>query len=362
MHQNQLRYWLAAIHLPISPRHILNWLTVFPDMEKLFHASAEELLAAQIPTKHIEAIQRIDWNKIDKELEWAQKPHQNLITLYDAGYPDLLKQISDPPLILFVRGNKSALSQTQIAMVGSRHPTPTGLQNAEQFAHALAKTGLAITSGLAIGVDGACHRGAMTAQGITLAICGTGLNFCYPPSHRNLMEEIVAKNGAIISEFPLSTPPYASHFPRRNRIIGGLSVGVLVVEAALKSGSLITAKHALEQGKEVFAIPGSIHNPLTRGCHYLIRQGAKLVETAGDILEELAPQFKMTQKKVVDKKLSKEYRQLLAQIEHEITPMDVILLRSGLTVSELCSMLLTLELNGYVQSVAGGYVRSIRNQ
>ena len=181
----------------------------------------------------------------------------------DDDYPSLLKEIADPPLVLYVRGNKAALKQTQLAMVGSRHATPTGLQNAEQFAYSLASAGIAVTSGLALGIDGASHRGALAAGGVTIGVAGTGLYHSYPRSHSKLLEEIMSRQGAVISEFPLPIGPQAYHFPRRNRIIGGLSVGVLVVEAALKSGSLITARHAIEHGREVFAIPGSIHHPLS---------------------------------------------------------------------------------------------------
>jgi DNA processing protein len=270
-----------------------------------------------------------------------------------------LKEISDPPLVLFVRGNKDILSVRQVAMVGARNATPAGIKNAEQFAYALAEAGYAVTSGLALGVDGACHRGALAAKGMTIGVCGTGLNYIYPISHRSLATNMIQHNGAVISEFPLATTPRAENFPRRNRVIGGMSVGVLVVEAALKSGSLITARHALEQGREVFAIPGSIHNPLTKGCHHLIRQGAKLVETIGDILEELGglslatalvPTMEISH-------LSPKERWLLEQIGYEITSMDAILLHSGLTAGEVSSMLLTLELNGYIQSVPGGYIR-----
>ncbi len=214
--------------------------------------------------------------------------NRHLITLHDARYPTLLREIDDAPPMLFIQGDPTILNLPQIAIVGSRNPSASGRQTATDFAHFLASAGLAITSGLADGIDGAAHQGALETKNSTLAVTGTGLDRVYPAKHRELAHRI-AEQGALISELPPGTPPIPANFPRRNRIISGLSLGTLVVEAAQKSGSLITARLATEQGREVFAIPGSIHNPLARGCHALIRQGAKLVETAGDILEELAP-------------------------------------------------------------------------
>ncbi len=213
-----------------------------------------------------------------------QKSGTRLLPLSDPLYPPLLRQIPDPPIALFVRGDATLLSEPQLAMVGSRNPSVEGRRNAEEFAEYLAKCGLVITSGMALGIDAASHKGALKG-GKTVAVWGTGLDKAYPPRNRELAEEIIAK-GVVVSEFPPGTPPLPTHFPRRNRIISGLAVGTLVVEAAKQSGSLITARLASEQGREVFAIPGSIHNPMARGCHRLLRDGAKLVESAGDILEE----------------------------------------------------------------------------
>lgn len=250
-------------------------------------------------------------------------------------------------------------SRPQLAIVGSRNPTPTGCELAEQFAYYLAEAGLVVTSGLALGIDGGGHRGAINARGKTIAVCGTGLQHVYPNSHRQLAEDII-QNGALVSEFPPDTLPKAKHFPMRNRVISGLSLGVLVIEAALKSGSLITARLAIDQGREVFALPGSIHNPLARGCHQLIRQGAKLVETAGDILEELGAMHAVITPLIPSKKgsLDAPYQEVLKQIGYEITTLDAIILRCGLTAGKVSSMLLLLELEGHVQSVPGGYVRN----
>lgn len=368
MKPDYLPYWLAALYLPdVGPRRFKQWLEHFSSIKKLFQASKEELFCAGIAARHIHEIQNPNWKQVEKDLTWAQTDPHHLIAFEDPKYPKLLKEIADPPLLLFVCGDPETLNQYQLAMVGSRRATFTGLKNAEQFAHYLAAAGLIITSGLALGIDGASHRGALAAKGVTIAVAGTGLHRIYPHSHQSLAEDILNHRGAIISEFPLSTQPEAYNFPRRNRIISGMSLGVLIIEAAIKSGSLITAHHALEQGREVFALPGSIHQPLMRGCHALIKQGAKLVETAGDILEELAFVFKpvsdyhpcTSQSNSLEslKDLTPKQLHLFEQIEYEITPIDVIILRSGLTAREVSSILLTLELLEIIKSVPGGYIR-----
>jgi len=364
--QNTLPYWLAALYLPgVTPRTFLRWLEQFTDIQSLFNASEDEMQIKGISHQHRQSFQQINSKQIEEDLLWtqAQSSNHHIISLEDEAYPTLLKEISDPPLVLFVRGNKDALSTMQIAMVGSRRATPAGLKQAHYFASSLAEHGLTITSGLALGIDGASHRGALDANGVTIGVCGTGLQHIYPRSHRQLTEDILQQGGAILSEFSLHALPRAENFPRRNRVIGGMSVGVLVVEAAIKSGSLITARCALEQGREVFAIPGSIHNPLAQGCHHLIRQGAKLVETTEDILEELEVLLQNDKKQNIMnelKELPACQQHIFEQIGYEITPMDVILLRSGLTAGKVSSILLILELNGYIQSVPGGYIREIR--
>jgi len=360
-----LHYWLAALYLPdVGPRTVLRWLQSFPDIKTLFHASSDEMQEKGITERHRKSLQQINSKMVEKDMAWlnASSDH-HIICLDDESYPHLLKEISDPPLVLFVKGNKDVLSAKQMAMVGARNATLAGLKNAEQFACSLAEVGYVVTSGLARGIDGASHRGALAGKGKTIGVCGTGLNDIYPPSHRSLAKQMIEQGGAVVSEFPLGVMPKADNFPRRNRVIAGMSVGVLVVEAALKSGSLITARHALEQGREVFAIPGFIHHPLAKGCHHLIRQGAKLVETIEDILEELDG-FRLIKNDVKAKEpaeacsaLSPDLRCLLQQIGYEITSMDAILLASGLTAGEVSSMLLTLELNGCIQSVPGGYIR-----
>lgn len=358
------RYWLALQRAPgIGPVKALAAFQAAGSVESLFGKSRAELLACGIPECAISAIQTPAWDEIDYDLRWAERPGHAIVTWQDPGYPALLKQVPSAPPILYVNGDVSVLSSAQLAMVGSRNPTKSGAETAEQFAKYLAEAGLTITSGLAVGIDGASHRGTILAKGRTIAVMGTGLDYIYPARHKRLSEVIIEHGGALISEFPPATKPAAENFPRRNRIISGLSMGVLVVEAALQSGSLITARYAMEQGREVFAIPGSIHNPLARGCHALLKQGAKLVETAQDIIEELGALYHVAAEssKTVDNlpaiELDEEYQALLNCIDYEATPVDLLVARSGLTANVVSSMLLILELQGIVAAVPGGYAR-----
>ena len=276
-------------------------------------------------------------------------------------YPAALLNIEDPPLVLYMMG--SHLKQwdvapnsiaNSLAIVGSRNPTPQGEANARQFAKAFAEQGLCIISGLALGVDGAAHDGALLGGGTTIAVVGTGLDRVYPKKHLALAHRIAA-NGLLISEFPIGTPPLNANFPKRNRIISGLSVGTLVVEAALKSGSLITARLASEQGKDVFAIPGSIHSPQSRGCHYLIKQGAKLVEKAQDVMEELKiPLSSVVQAQADDEEAPEGDSSLLSALGFDIVSLDAIQARTGLPTPELQAKLLELELDGFITRLPGG--------
>jgi DNA processing protein len=297
---------------------------------------------------------------------WLSRPDTCLLTPADGGFPDLLREIPDPPAQLFVRGNPDTLSLPQLAIVGSRNATPGGAETAHSFAAHLAARGFCITSGLAEGIDAAAHRGALAAGGRTIAVCGTGPDIVYPRQHERLADEIVAGGGAIVSEFPPGTPVYRSNFPRRNRLISGLSVGTLVVEAGIRSGALGTARHAMEQGREVFAIPGSIHNPVARGCHRLIRQGAKLVETGGDIVEELAGLLESlrtdaavsggstTEAAEDAAEIDPQYALLLTALGWDPVDVDTLVARSGLTTGEVSSMLLLLEMQGSVRALSGG--------
>ncbi len=279
----------------------------------------------------------------------------------DDDFPELLSRIPDPPELLHVLGDVDALHMPCIAMVGSRNPTRGGLRNAHDFAYHLGKTGFTIVSGLARGIDTAAHRGALDAGAATVAFLGTGIDRVYPAANRDLAHEIAGR-GALVSEFPPGTQPQAWHFPRRNRLISGSSLGTLVVEAARRSGSLITARLAGEQGREVFALPGSIHNPLVRGCHQLIRSGAKLVETADDILAELAPlaghllQSAEAPAAREEREVTydAEYVRLLEIIAHDPLSVETLAEQSGLTIDQVSSMLLILELDGKVEALSGG--------
>jgi len=287
---------------------------------------------------------------VEHSIAWASLPGQHILTLADDTYPKALLEIADPPSMLYVRGNPALLQKRSLAMVGSRNATPQGLQTAENFARALAGKGLCIVSGLALGIDAAAHRGALAAGGDTIAVIGTGADRIYPARNKELALAIV-EHGAVISEFPLGTPAIAANFPRRNRIISGLSRGVLVVEAAPDSGSLITARLAGEQGREVFAIPGSIHSPVARGCHKLIKQGAKLVETANDVLEELgnfSSPIPPTESTPPD-----DEHPLLAALGHDPCSLDDLVEYTGQSAELLLPELLMLELSGQIAPLPG---------
>jgi len=287
---------------------------------------------------------------VERSLAWNETTGQTILTLADSAYPPALLEIADPPSLLYVRGDPALLKRRNLAIVGSRNATPQGLQTAENFARTLAGHGLGIISGLALGIDAAAHRGALAAGGDTIAVIGTGADRIYPARNQELTRAIAAQ-GVIVSEFPLGTPPIAANFPRRNRIISGLALGVLVVEAAPESGSLITARLAAEQGREVFAIPGSIHSPLARGCHQLIKQGAKLVETANDILEELgAAQAPET---AVATTGSDSEDALLIALGHGPCSLDELAERSGYETEQLLGELLMLELAGLIATLPG---------
>ena len=295
------------------------------------------------------------------ENEWLHDESHHLIRLGDDMYPELLAGIASPPAQLYVNGDPEILHLPALAIVGSRNPTTGGAQTAFEFARHLGATGFCIVSGLAQGIDAAAHSGALAAGAPTVAFLGHGIDRVYPAANRDLARDI-AKRGALVSEFPLGTAPGRALFPQRNRLISGLCLGTLVVEAARRSGSLITARLAAEQGREVFAIPGSIHNPLSRGCHQLIRQGAKLVEAADDILSELAP-LAGHMLQTVDQstgsdpspvEVDEEYVKLLEAIGHDPVNADELVARSGLTIDQVSSMLLILELEGKIEKLSGG--------
>ncbi|KXB29424.1 DNA processing protein DprA [Dechloromonas denitrificans] len=345
-----LAAWLRLTLIPgIGGETQRKLLAAFGLPEAVF--SAGRLAARSVIGERAELLFDFDPSEaIDRSLAWASQPGQHILTLADSAYPSTLLEIADPPSVLYIRGNAELLRQRGLAMVGSRNATPQGLQTAESFAKALAGKGLSIISGLALGIDAAAHRGALAAGGNTIAVIGTGADRLYPARNKELALAI-AEQGAIVSEFPLGTPAIASNFPRRNRIISGLSCGVLVVEAAPESGSLITARLAGEQGREVFAIPGSIHSPVARGCHKLIKQGAKLVETAMDVLEELGTIAEPATATLPV--AATEENALLAALGHDPCSLDDLVERSRLSIEYLLTELLTLELAGLVATLPG---------
>ena len=291
-------------------------------------------------------------------LAWMGEPGNHIVTLGDADYPQLLLQTADPPPLLYVKGRHELLNRPALAIVGSRNASAQGTESAAEFAQTLSAAGITIISGLALGIDAAAHRGGLQGAGRSIALVGTGLDVVYPARNRALAHEL-AVNGALVSEFPLGTPPLANNFPRRNRLISGMSLGCLVVEAALQSGSLITARFANEQGREVFALPGSIHSPLAKGCHALIKQGAKLVDDANDILEELkvtirpAPRFDAPA-------LDADQSQLLNHLGYEPCNLDTLCTRAGLGAAAAAGLLLKLELLGLVENLPGGRYQRVR--
>jgi DNA processing protein len=305
------------------------------------------------------------------EVAWLEQPSHHIVPFTDPRFPRLLRSPA-APIALYVAGNVDALSDPQLSMVGSRNPTAQGRDTAFAFAQYLAQRGLAITSGMAEGIDTAAHRGALAAQGLTIAVLGTGLDITYPRNNTELARQI-EQSGTLVSEFPLGTAPKRGNFPQRNRIIAGMSLGTLVVEAARRSGSLITARYAGEQGREVFAIPGSIHNPLSRGCHQLIRQGAKLTETADDILSELnfsaffaaPPQAGAAAETaaVNESGMDKDHKILLDALGFDPVDLDALIVRTGFKPDAVSSMMLILELEGHVQAAPGGrYSRVVRSR
>lgn len=355
--------WLTLLRAPkAGPRSLLPLIAQQPDPQALLDRPPPGT-----PEKVRLALAGADREQAQRDLDWLDQSDTRLLPITHPDYPTLLRELADPPLALFLRGDPSLLSLPQLAMVGSRNASRGGLENARQFARFLAGNGLLVTSGLALGIDGAAHEGALQG-GQTIAVTGTGLDRVYPARHRELAHRIV-ENGLLVTEYPPGTPPLPGNFPRRNRIIAGLALGTLVVEAALNSGSLITARLASEAGREVFAIPGSIHNPQARGCHALIRQGAKLVETGEHIVEELASQLGLlagtdgSGEGVPGNppELDPEHRELLDLMGYDPVSTDELVAKSRFSTAEISSMLLLLELQGHVSSESGGLFTQLGN-
>ena len=374
LYQSEHGFWIFLSCLPkFGARRQQAILEQLPEFEQLLTHNAATLKALGLAAETIDALEA--WRRQDSAhpvVASADDIYRNclrtgtaIVTMADADYPEPLRHIHDGPLVLYVRGDRSLLGREQIGIVGSRNATRAGLEHARSFAAALGQKGLLVTSGLALGVDGAAHAGALDAGFPTVAVIGNGVDKPYPYRHRTLSERI-AGEGVIVSEYPPGTSAKAGHFPRRNRIISGLSRGILVVEAGLKSGSLITARLALEQGREVFAIPGSVHNPLARGCHHLIRQGAKLVETVDDICEELGgwwtgqnegdPSSVVMKRPAIEGLDSREIA-VLEALAYDPQSTDDLCSVTGLPADQLMQSLLLLELQGLVDSAPGGFQR-----
>jgi len=339
----------------------------FGTVDAIVNAGAAELAQSGLQQRAVADITTPDERTLARCHDWLKDAANHLVTWADARYPPLLRDIYDAPPLLFVRGDTDVLGAPQLAVVGSRNATAGGCDNARRFAEHLGRTGFCITSGLAIGVDAAAHRGALDARARTIAVCATGPDEVYPARHARLATAVAA-NGAIVTEFPPGSPPQRKRFPQRNRLISGMSVGTLVVEAGLRSGALITARLASEQGREVFAVPGSIHNPTARGCHRLIRSGAKLVESSYDIIEELPGMVAGISERVKQNDTQRapdtvgerdsEYQRLLEFMGWDPVTVDTLVKRSGLTAEEVSSMLLILELEESVDPlVGGGYIQ-----
>jgi DNA processing protein len=376
MDEAELQAWLRLLLTPgVGNESARQLLAAFGSAQAIFEQSEAALLAIG-SARLVQAIQTEPEDlkrHFSSTLDWlAAGEDRCVVNLGEADYPAALLNIADPPLLLFMLGSlvpKADNSLTLdtlncLAIVGSRNPTPQGEVNARQFAQSFGGAGWCVVSGMALGVDGAAHDGALMGGGHTVAVVGTGLDRVYPKKHLALAHRI-AERGLIVSEFPLGTPPLTSNFPRRNRLISGLSHGTLVVEAALQSGSLITARLAAEQGKEVFAIPGSIHSPQSRGCHLLIKQGAKLVESAQDVLEELSLPLSFAAAEVAEAptvgamtttetRQDKQENPLLTALGFDATSLDALQARTGWPTAQLQAQLLALELNGQVARLPGG--------
>lgn len=365
--ETDLKYWLALIRIPsVGPQGFLRLKNAFGEnVSDLFAIKNRKYIQKFVSTEALNYIANPDWASIEQDVAWSTLENHYLIALDDPHYPSYLREISDPPLLLYIKGSLSALNTPQIGVVGTRTPSFSGRETAFQFAYGLAKENITITSGLARGIDSCGHQGALKAGGQTIAVLGSGINRIYPKEHAELAEKI-ATQGAIVSEFPPGTPPLPKHFPQRNRIISGLSRGVLVVEAALKSGSLVTARLAGEQGRDVFAIPGSIQNLFAKGCHHLIQQGAKLVSSVNDILEELNFPMLHAQNPITFTKKAPptdpKEKKIWNCIDFEPASMDIIALRSGLTIGEVSSILLSFELNNLVVSTPMGYIKNSNDE
>lgn len=352
--------WARLALLQLPSQAVAALLRTFGSPERIFSASRAQLSAATASTIATRVQTPFEGALLDGTRGWLARDDHQLIAWDDADYPRALLSLADAPPVLFFIGRRELLNQPALAIVGSRHATPQGAENARAFARTLSRAGLTIVSGLALGIDAAAHEGALEGQGSTLACIGTGPDRVYPASHRELAHAI-ARTGGIVSEFVPGTPPLRQNFPRRNRLISGIAKGVLVVEATLSSGSLITARLAGDQGREVFAIPGSIHSPFSRGCHKLIRDGAKLVETAQDVLDELQLEGIANSTSAAPRDdhrgrepLSSPHRAIVTALGGDPCDLDALIARTRLAPEALIAALVELELDEQVAALPGG--------
>lgn len=380
--------WLSLWRVPrVGARLFRRVLDSLGDLKLLYQAGSADWAALGFSHEQIPVLKTLCGPSgcrlspgVETDLAWLAQPAHHLVTWLDDDYPALLREIDLSPPLLFVRGVRHVPSMPQIAIVGTRQPSRQGRADAHGFSRHFARQGFATTSGMARGIDAAAHEGALDGGGLTIGVMAHGLDSVYPPRHRALAER-VCEQGALISEFPIGVTPSPSYFPRRNRIISGLSMGVLVVEAALKSGSLITAREATQQGRDVFAVPGSIHNPLSKGCHALIRQGALLVETGGDVTQELTPMLDFFRGQVAHSQVADEVhaaapagsprseslantvpQQLVDALSWEVCSVDELVAQTGLAVADITTHLLMLELDGVVVSEFDGYRLASANE
>jgi DNA processing protein len=367
--------YLTLVHHPHFGGGLLgSLLSALGSVQQIRTADTEALAALGVEPPQLAVLQTLDYapdGQVAADLQWSTQGNNGIITFEDPAYPVLLKLISRPPPLLYIRGNPAVLRLPQLAVVGSRGASAAGLHHGLWLASELARRGLCICSGMARGIDTQAHRGALSVNAPTVAVLGTGVDVVYPPSNRQLAQAIL-EQGVLVSEFPLGAPPLAAHFPQRNRIISGMSLGVLVVEATTGSGSLITARHGLEQNREVFALPGAIGNPQARGCHELIRQGAKLVDSVECILEELGPLVQLQRSTlkqasldpagegtVTDESvLSKLARRVLHTLGFDERSLDALVQDSGLDLPAVSSSLVELELRGIVEPCGGRFRRT----
>jgi DNA processing protein len=356
---NDFDAWLRLTLISgLGPAALRTLLSEFGSPDRVLAARSAELSRFVAPDIAGRIAAGGDAEGAQRAIAWLADGANHLVTLGDADYPQLLLQTADPPPLLYVKGRRELLRRPALAIVGSRNATAQGVANAEDFARALSDAGITIVSGLALGIDAAAHRGGLAGAASSIAVVGTGLDVVYPARNRDLAHELAAR-GALVSEFALGTPALGGNFPRRNRVISGISRGCLVVEAALQSGSLITARFANEQGREVFALPGSIHSPLAKGCHALIKQGAKLVDSANDILEELNLAAPAALARDIPQ-LEAEAAQLLELLGYEPSSLDAVCARSGLGADAVSALLLKLELRGLIEGLPGGQYQRVR--